>query len=489
MLPRFVSVLLFVTLALGLPSFPLKPSKDDFYTPTWGYENAKLGEILKLRPTPGPIRSLYFQVNVKNSWQLLVRSEDALGNPTAIVTTVLEPHNGNSSRLLSYHVAEDAANIDCSPSYMYQDGGGLGTIPNQFEMFLLQAGLDQGYYVVAPDYESDLSAFGAGKLAGISALNSIRGALQSGLKTNIDKDAEIALWGYSGGSIPSSWAAGLQPSYAPELKGKLVGAAFGGWVTNITATAEKLDGTLFAGFVASAISGLAHQYDTIQDVIDKEVYWYKKNHFDVSNKVCITWAIVSFLFSSFFEGPFRYVEGGWDVLRTPEVAEILDSNILGNDVNKDVKPEIPIFVYEAKLDEIVPYEHAEKVFNAWCGQGMDSFEFTTSISSGHISEAVEGSGAALGWINSMFEHKEPVKGCVQHDRLNTLLHPKTFGGVIDILKAGIKNILGFEIGPNDSDSDIASKFLKNKGIDVDGIKKDNESNDNKVPSLPDGATN
>ena len=33
--------------------------------------------------------------------------------------------------------------------------------------------------------------------------------------------------GYSGGTIATGWAAQLQPRYAPELKGQLIGAAVG----------------------------------------------------------------------------------------------------------------------------------------------------------------------------------------------------------------------------------------------------------------------
>ena len=50
-------------------------------------------------------------------------------------------------------------------------------------------------------------------------LNSIRAALKSGKITNIKDDAKVVMWGYSGGSLASGWAAALQPSYAPELGG------------------------------------------------------------------------------------------------------------------------------------------------------------------------------------------------------------------------------------------------------------------------------
>lgn len=475
MFHKLIALCIFLSLSLGALLGPQKPSRDDFYKPTWGYERAKPGEVLKFREAPAKIRSIYFPVNVKNAWQLLVRSEDAFGKPNAIVTTVFEPHNGNSSRLVSYQVAEDAANIDCSPSYVFMNGGNIGTIPNQFEMILIQSALDQGFYVVAPDHETDISAFISGKVSGLATLNSIRGALNSGNKTNVDPNAEVVLWGYSGGSVPASWAAGLQPKYAPELKGQLKGATYGGWVTNITAVAETIEGTVFAGFVASAIHGISNQYPDLQEVIDEKVKWYKKPKFNLARETCITWSIASYLFTRFFSGPFRYVDEGWDIFHDERVKKVMDQNILGNDLNKDVKPEIPIFLFQGKFDEVVPYKHAERVFNVWCGQGMDSFEFATSITSGHVTEVVEASGAALGWINSIFEGKTPVQGCIQTNRINTLFHPSTFGGVVDIVKATLKNVLGFEIGPNDKDSDIIERFLKGKGINLDQKKKENNS--------------
>ena len=41
------------------------------------------------------------------------------------------------------------------------------------------------------------------------------------------------MWGYSGGTVATGWAAALQPTYAKELKSNLIGAAMGGFVTNI----------------------------------------------------------------------------------------------------------------------------------------------------------------------------------------------------------------------------------------------------------------
>ena len=127
-------------------------------------------------------------------------------------------------------------------------------------MYLMAPLLDQGYYVVSPDYEGPKLTFTIGKQSGQAVLNSIRAALKSGKITNIKDDAKVVMWGYSGGSLASGWAAALQPSYAPELGGNLLGAALGGFVTNITATAQATDGTVFAGIVANALGGVANEY-------------------------------------------------------------------------------------------------------------------------------------------------------------------------------------------------------------------------------------
>ncbi|KAG8204737.1 Lipase 1, partial [Candida africana] len=111
-----------ISLIFASPLTVKSPLVDDFYTAPDGYESAKLGEILKLRKTPSKLSSMFFEIDIKNSWQLLVRSEDSFGNATAIVTTVIEPYNADPSKVLSYQTFEDSANIECSPSYGMQYG-------------------------------------------------------------------------------------------------------------------------------------------------------------------------------------------------------------------------------------------------------------------------------------------------------------------------------------------------------------------------------
>jgi Secretory lipase len=66
-----------------------------------------------------------------------------------------------------------------------------------------------------PDYEGPLASFGLGVQAGHATLDSVRAVLS--LECSCKPDAPYAMWGYSGRSIASEFAAELQVQYAPEL--------------------------------------------------------------------------------------------------------------------------------------------------------------------------------------------------------------------------------------------------------------------------------
>ena len=87
------------------------------------------------------------------------------------------------------------------------------------------------------------------------------------------------MWGFPG--YNSCWlGCYFAAKYAPELKKNLIGAALGGFVINITATAEATDGTLFAGLIPNALNGLANEfpdfkkrmYEVVEKKIWKELY-------------------------------------------------------------------------------------------------------------------------------------------------------------------------------------------------------------------------
>lgn len=433
---------------LAAPTRVLPPDEDSFYAPPDGYENAELGTVLRARIPPAQLRSIYFPINVKNAWQILVRSEDSFGNATAVVGTIIEPYNADPTKLVSYQAMEDAASSQCAPSYVILKGAPvIDNIVVELEMILVESLLSKGYYVVIPDYEGPRSAFTAGRNSGHGTLDVLRATYAFANETGLSPDAETILWGYSGGSIATGWATGLQPQYAPELSDKIIGAAVGGFATNISLTAEAVDGHLFAGLVSNAINGLSHEYYQMDGIIDKYLNATAKAKYLYGNTHCLISSCLYFAETHIFSGSNPMVPAGWAVFRDPEVKAIIDRETLALD-NGTHTPQVPFFIYQGQIDHIVPIPGAERVYENWCSNGVKSLEYNVDLTGGHLSEVVAGSPAALTWITERFEGKPPVDGCVKTKRLTNLMYPGLKNGTAHLLQSAITGFFGKDIGPN-----------------------------------------
>ncbi|KAK6465389.1 secretory lipase-domain-containing protein [Scheffersomyces coipomensis] len=441
----FALVLLFSSVAIAAPSGLLTPSNDPFYTPPRGYENAAVGAILNSRATPQSVKSVYASVNAKNSWQLLVRSEDSFGNPNAVVTTVIEPQNADPSKLLSYHFFQNSGDFDCSTSYGLQVNSALmPVLQTQYEMFFLEAALQQGWYVVAPDYEGPKAAFTAGRQAGKAVLNSIRASLQSNSVTGINANAKIALWGYSGGSIASGWAAALQPSYAPELSTNLIGAAIGGFVTNITATAVAVDGSPFTGLIPLALNGLSNEYSDISSIVQSQMSSSNYQSFSQANQFGMIPGALNYIGKTFFSGN-KFFNDGLAFFQNPTISSIFQENTLAISSSTEV-PQIPLFIYHGVNDAVAPLASAQRAYNNWCSWGSPSIELALDSTNGHVTEIFNGAPAAISWLNARFQGEAAVKGCTSTTRVTNLEYPGATTSMIFYFQSAFASLIDLPLG-------------------------------------------
>lgn len=440
---------------------PELPQEDDFYNAPLDIEDYSEGDIIRYRYSPLMIRSIYYPINVKNAWQFLVRSTDSRGNATAIVTTVLEPYDADPTKLLSYQFAEDSSSANCAPSYSILFGAKMDTIVAQLEMILLSTGLSRGWYVVAPDYEGTQGAFTAGRQSGHATLDSIRAVLTTQNTTGIDPNAKVAMWGYSGGTIASGWAAQLQPKYAPDLKDNLIGAALGGWVTNITLTAEATDGTIFAGLIPNAVNGLLQEYPELTPVLYEVMTKSKIPVFKKAADYCLATSILQYSFNNFFSGRNPYVKEGWKFFEREDVKKIVDQNTLALEEDDGI-PEIPLFVFHGTEDEIVPFSGAQRAYENYCDWGIESFEFAVSNTTGHILEVLEGSGAAIKWLEDRFAGKDVVDGCQRTVRTTNLEYPGSDLAYYQLVRTLFTSIPGGKIGESYARNSTVPERFENR---------------------------
>ena len=411
---------------------PIPPSEDPFYNPPAGFEDAELGAILRMRKKQNPYGVVTFEADVKAVYQVLVRSEDTFKQPIAVMSTIFVPHNANSSRLLSYQVAEDSAQIDCSPSYAMQLYSNPRTyITGQIELLLVVAALEKGWYVVVPDHEGPKSTYIAGWLAGYAVLNLIKAALHTGNSTGIDPDAEVALWGYSGGSLGSGWGAQLQPTYYPELN--LVGAAYGGIIVDIQHIAEYTMGTIFAGLVISAISAISNEYPSLKQLIKEKVRPDMYEDFTRAQNFCLAEEVAYYAFAEWSD----YIDEGAQILQDPIVLNITDQN---NMLMNGMVPECPLFFYASEEDEILPVNDTHALYNHFCEQGA-SVTMKTDYISEHIIAAVSGAGLAFNFLQDRFNGVPAPQECSLERSVSSVFDTGSIAGLGEVGTA-ILDILG-----------------------------------------------
>lgn len=427
------------TLDLQERGIPIKPSDDPFYQPPDGYEDEPLGTILRIRKQSNAYGIIVFQAKVESVYQILVRSEDTFNQPIAVMSTLFVPYNADPSKLLSYQIAQDSSCFDCAPSYAMQLWSSpLTWVTAQIEQLLLLAAFEQGYYVVVPDHEGPKSAFIAGWLAGKAVLNSIRAALSSSSTTGLNSDAEVVIWGYSGGAHATVWGAQLHPTYAPELN--LLGAAMGGIPVNVTHVALNNMGTIWSGFVFSAMNGLSNEYPELNDLIKEKVYPSKYKQFTNTNNLCLIETIPLYLFQTWDD----YIEEGSDVLYNPVVQNVTDSQNL---LLTGLVPDIPIFIYSSQNDEIIPIDDTDSLYELYCSKGTN-VEFRKDTFSEHIIAAVSGAGLAFDFVKDRFNGVAVNPQCQTSTLPSNIFDPSGLDGLGSLVKGILLTLIGSKLGPD-----------------------------------------
>jgi hypothetical protein len=167
----------------------------------------------------------------------------------------------DKTRVISFQSAYDSLNPNDQPSHAIAGGLTFGGIVPNVELAVFGLFLTQGFAVIVPDTEGQRADFAAGPEYGMNTLDSIRAAFNSST-VGLPADARIALLGYSGGAIASEWAAELAPTYAPDVNGRLIGAAIGGVLVHPAHNLHYVGGTYFwAGVMPMALIGIARAFE------------------------------------------------------------------------------------------------------------------------------------------------------------------------------------------------------------------------------------
>lgn len=374
------------------------PEDDPFYDVPADVADYENGEVIASRP----IRPRAFELPLPaQGWQLLYRTEDRTGRPTATVTTVLVPDaawTGPGPRpLLSYQTAEDGVAGKCAPSYAFSAGLRGGLTNSYPELGLVALALARGWTVSVPDYEGPQSQFLVAGVQAKGVLDGIRAA-RSFVPAGVSPRARIGLWGYSGGSLASMTAAQYQPTYAPELE--LTALAVGGLVADVRATIEAFDGSVFGGAIPMGINGFLRGYPEL-DIL-RYLNDVGRRKVAAAAGDCINDAVA--------RSPFLRVsaiEAVPDALDQPPIAAMLREN---SPLFMPGVPEVPIYHYHATLDELAPIRPARALLRRFCAAGV-TVESRETLLGEHLTEVARGAPGALRFLGLRFAGAAPRNTC------------------------------------------------------------------------------
>jgi hypothetical protein len=403
---------------------PPTPEEDPFYTYAGTKPLAEVapGTVLKTRTESYHVVGVPLPVQAV---QLLYRTRNQVGEPTVNVTSVLKPAiTIGTPQVISYQSFYDSLSPDDEPSYAITGGVSLtGAIP-QVESALIGPSLLADRTVVITDTEGEKADFAAGPEYGYTTLDGLRAALASSA-TGLASTKKIGLIGYSGGAIATEWAAELAPKYAPEINGKLVGAAMGGVLVDPAHNLHYVEGSLsWAGIIPMAIIGVSRAFH-----IDLTPYLseYGKTLYAKLEKASIVNVIA------------QYPGLTWAQIAKPEYPTPESIPVYVHTVNQLIMgtggtPTTPLEIAQGALGElegtvgdkpgigegdgVMIAGDVRSLARQYCTKG-DTVQYE-QYALGHITTAVPWIASAMTWLNSRFLGLPAPSNCSSIEPGNSL---------------------------------------------------------------------
>jgi triacylglycerol lipase len=388
---------------------PKLPSTDPFYTPEasdWAKE--ELGTVLDFRRVNIDISAIP-NIGEYDAFQLLYVTSDVDEQKTTSVTTIIVPQRANMSRILSYQIAYDAPDINCSPSYGLQPGANTAALPFTRDQMNLIAEIlndDEPPVLNLADYEGSNAAFTVGPQSAYQTLDSIRAATSSGNITGIDQGAETILFGYSGGGYASEWAVELHKTYQEKNPVNIIGAAIGGPPTNIIKTYRNVN-MKYSPLNVWAMLGVMNAFPEINKTMADDLKETHKEQFLSRRQRCSevelppmkTYANINWWFKN-----------GDSFLTTFE-SELMAIGVLGNHISPETAPKFPLYIFQGGVDFVTaPFSDTEALKDKFCQAGTPVSMYKWKWMD-HVPTSTCGSPWAMKWIRKVFNREEIEDSC------------------------------------------------------------------------------
>ncbi|CAI7604197.1 unnamed protein product [Penicillium pancosmium] len=435
---RFLSAIAYICFLIsrGYAVTIPPPSQDSWYRQPSDIERYSPGDVIRSRHVAPQLESfLSFPANVsvKSVTQYLFRTTDNLRTPVASVATLIEPFHADSSKLLGYQTFYDSASLDCSPSYTLRAKNddpelAMRNLNLSVDIAFMASALNLGWWVLTTDYEGLNAEYTVGIQSGNAVLDSVRAVLREGPGEGLSENPRYALWGYSGGALACSWAAELQPAYAPELD--FAGVALGGLTPNVSSVLNTIHNGVYAGLAFRGIYGMAKAYPNLTRWMEQELVPLKSEEFFAIAGGCNSDGTSQDLYRFFKNGEASFKK---------EIPQAVFK--WSGQMGIHGTPTAPLFIYKATGDEISPVADTEFLVKQYCSRGVD-VEYHRDLVGNHETEAITGSASALEWLHDRLDGNAVVGGCHTEDVVLTYLHVRTAALLGEVIFSILQSTVG-----------------------------------------------
>jgi hypothetical protein len=304
--------------------------------------------------------------------------------------------------LVSYQIPYNSPTVDASPSWT------LATELNS-TFSDIAALLEQGWYVSVTDFEGPNATFAVGLAEGHAVLDGLRAVTESSSSPATGTKAwKIGLWGYSGGSIASEFAAELRATYAPEIE--IAGVAVGGLPTPVTAVLEAVNESPYAGLIVSGLWGYANAFPAVESYLLSRLTDEAKasGNFTAGRNLTIDKIFVTY----FYVDVYSYFIGGEDdILSNPLLQHFWDTQ---GAMGAHGLPDMPMYVYKAIDDLLAPVQDTDALVDKYCAEGKAAearkeggvqILYERNTIGGHVAEESNADAAAVEFLSKAINGK------------------------------------------------------------------------------------
>lgn len=341
---------------------PAQRTGPDFGQATWlmGITPGALVKAAPIRPVGAS-----GVLNPSQSWRIEYATSDSLNRVVSATGAVFRsrtPWKGNGSRpTIAFAPSTQGVARRCDPSYSCTVGVGPRVKPVDmiaaYEQPVINLFLAAGADVVITDYprdpEDDVELY----CDHVSAARALADAVRASRDLGVDTTT-LGLWGFSqGGGAAAAWLE--EPEYTPELQ--LLAAVVAAPPTDLVSMLHHVDGALASVVILYAVAGLMAR--------DEDIAAEIAPHLSPKGAAAIVNGARTCAMGAVLHRPWAHTRTwtrtGVTMAKLlddlPRTSAHLDAIRLG----AVQPPNIPIRLWSALHDDLVPYEDVAKLADDW----------------------------------------------------------------------------------------------------------------------------